>query len=754
MSGVYGCNLPQTCRDSSSERQPIFYDYSEDFEDVVENPPDYPIAPTPRRISSSLRSVIGEGDFEASPESGDEGVGSIIEYLRRATMIQGAENDECSSGDQYRTVSQMIQRETSKQSASYEHAGDALASSPVLPELSHTMEDSFGSVSALNDYQGATKEEQMVGLDFRKDAICAGMVSSIPTNESPVGTETAAFDIKLTLTEREGHEDEISMPLISDDEKDVGCEKDIMSPAKTVENRVGQREPVTIIIPRPDLASATSTTLPYRYSCGRKDSRFFSLSSGLSDLASLVNYIDKHMQTPHPADDDRDDVSAFSGSKSNLDFHHGRTQGQNASETPAPPRKSSLCQYQRNDGGNLCTVTPVDELQQYQVVSTRSGPTLVPQPISPVRMLRVKNSIPQLMKALPPLPGYAPAPESPFGPAVVPIDFEPFEISRLTDARSTLTDVIVPKNRREDALAGYDPFVFDRGPRKPKLKLKHAASLAPGHLRDSRGGYHEKPEITLTEYSEQRPSNAAKYSSAPVKRRLPIKVSRPTLTPLASQNSGTVKRRPGFSKSSTVSDLTSAQPIDLFSASKGPRIALQSAEPVQAGQIIVDVHEQTLGMTYKASPLAKIQQVLAYDDARDTSLDAELDTLHSQSAEMDEGGDGEMQSSFSENSVSRPRWGLRKRISNLRSRLTESRHHQQTPPGTTSHNDRGDVRGLLLGPEPPTTNNFKDLLSGMSQSKGHHPVLSTRKVRNKLERFMKGAKHRLRAWGKQKRKVD
>lgn len=739
------------CRLPSSERQPIFYDYSEDFEDVVETPPDYPIAPTPRRISSSLRSVIGEADCEASPESADEGVGSIIQYLRRATRIQDAENDEYCSGDQYRTVSQLIQRDESNQPDSYENAGDALASSPVLPELSHLIEDSFVSASVLDDSQDANTEEQMEGSDRFKKTIYTGMFCNISTTESPLEPETPASDIKLILTEPEEHDDAIAVPSECCD-KVAGGTKDNTSAAKPVEKQMNQSKPVTIIVPRPDLASATSTTLPYRCSGGRKDSRLFSVSSGLSDLASLVNIIDKHMQTPHPEDDDRDEVSALPGSKSDLGSSLGRTRILNASETPAPPRKSSLGQYRRNPGGSPYTAPPVDELQQYQVVSTRSGPTLVPQPISPVKMLRVKNSIPQLMKALPPLPGYSPAPESPFGPAVVPIDFEPFEISRLTDARSTLTDVIVPKDRTEGALNGYDPFVFDRGSRKPKLKLKHAASLASGHLRDLRRGYREQPEFS--EYSDNRPSTTVEYSTAPVKRRLPIKVSRPTLSSLASEDTGTVKRRPGFNNSSTVSDLTSTQPIDLFSASKGRRVALQSAGPGQAEQIILDVPEQTLGVTPRVTHLAQIQRVLADDNARGTSLDAQLDILHSRSAEMEAAGEGEMQSFFSENSVTRPRRGLRKRISNLRSRLTESRHHQRSPLETASHSDGGDVRGPLLGPEPPTTHSIKDLLSGISQSRGQHTVISTRKVRSKLEKFMKGAKHKLRAWGKHKRRFD
>lgn len=722
MSGVYGCP-PPTPRLHPPKREPIFYDYSEDFEDVVESPPpDYPIAPTPKRVSNSCRSIIADGGCDASPEAVDE-----VDYLQQATLIEELEDDEFCGVSQYRPVSQLTynhrsisldcqpvsqldQNESLIQPASYESADDALASSPILPDLAHTTEDSFVSVSALDDQHDIHQESQTE--DHCRTTTVIGLESEVSNVESLLEPE---------------------------------------SPAE-------QPQPMTIIIPRPELASATSTTLPCKYDCGRKDSRFFSLSSGLSDLASFVRNIDKHIQVPDPEDVDRDDPAARSGSKSEPSSDHGWTRSPSGRERPAPPRKSSLPQHSNPHFGSFgMAAAPVDELRRYQVVSTRTGPTLVPQPISPAKLLRVKNSIPQLMKALPPLPDFDPAPDSPFGAAVEPIAIEPFDLSRLTDARSTISDAVVPqdrsRDRSKDSAKAYDPYAFDRVNRKPKLKLKHAASFAPGHLRDLRRGYIEQADAILPDYVDNRPTVPTEYSTAPVKRRLPIRVSRPTLTSLASEDTGTVKRRPGLNKSNTVSNLTSAQPVDLFSASTGLRNTLQNTSPIRIEQIFEDVREQRCGSTHKVNSAARIKQVLPEDDARGMSLDTQLDTLHSPHATAKAAVDCELQSFFSDQSVPKPQLGLRKRLSNLRSRIAEPRRHLRLPLGTASHDVMGGTSGSLLAAENSSSNAFEDLLSGPRLSKGHYTATPTRKVRSKLEKFMKGAKHRLRAWGKSKHRA-
>lgn len=732
MSGDNAYAHPQTPRLQLPKREPMFYDYSEDFEDVAEpSPPDYPIAPTPKRVSNSCRSIIADGGCDAIPGDVDE-----VDYIRQATLVEVLEDDEFYGMGQYRPVSQLNhehrpvplphqsvlqmdrrpvsqldQKDSLTRPASYESAVDALTSSPMLPQVSRTVEASFLSVPALDDQHDAVQESQTEDPDRTTTAIC--LVSEDSTVESPLESETPAE----------------------------------------------RPQPITIIIPRPDLASVTSTTLPCRYSCGRKDSRFFSLSSGLSDLASFLKYVDKHIQVPDSEDVDRNDPATLPASKSKPSSDHGWSRSPNEQKTRAPPRKSSLPQYVNpHFGSSTKAIAPVDELQHYHVISTRSGPTLVPQPISPAKLLRVKNSIPQLMKALPPLPDFDLAPDSPFGAAVQPIAIEPFELSRLTDARSTISDTVVPQSRTpdrgEEAAKAYDPYSFDRGNRKPKLKLKHAVSFAPDHVRNQRHGCFEQADATSSDYAERKPALPTEYSTAPVKRRLPLKVSRPILSSLAPEDNGTVKRRPGINKSSTVSNLTSAQPVDLFNAKTGLKHDPQSTPHIQIEQISQDTWEHLCDPTDKVSSAARFQRVPPKDDARGLSLDTQLDTLHSPPANVEAAVECEMQSFFSDHSVPRPQRGLRKRLSNLKSRFTEPRHHLRPPLGIAPHGEHGAIRDPLLAAGDPSSNALRDLLSSPSQSKGQYTTTPTRKVRSKLEKFMRGAKHKLQAWGRSKHRAD
>lgn len=756
-SGGYGCS-PLTTRPPALESKPIFYDYSEDFENIVEPIEDYPIAPTPRRVSSSLRSIIASGGCDADLESADDGDGDVIEYLRRSTMIEDRHDAEYYGDEHNRPASHLELIDGSMKPARHEPVDDALASSFVLAEGFHKMEDSSISDKALEKHHDAAQNSCSKDPDHFPEVVSDGVPSETSTLESPLEPETPAFNIQTTLPElarREERNDSSFGHYGPHDDTENNT-----APVEVIEKQSDRSEPVTIIIPRPELASATSTTFHYRYSFDRKDSRLISLSSGLSDLASFIKDIDKHIQAPNPEMVDQSEISVIPGSRSEPNPDHGWNQSQPVQETPAPPRKSSLQQYRKKCVESAAnTAASGDDMLQYKVISTRSGPTLVPQPISPAKMLRVKNSIPQLMKALPPLPDYDPTPDSPFGPLVVPIDIEPFELSRLTDARSTLSDAVVSPRRDKEAVKRYDPYVFDHAARKPKLKLKHAASFSPGNPRHLRSGYLEQPDAVLSEYSARRPSTATEYSTSPIKRRLPIRVchSRPNLTPFTYEDNGTVKRRLGINKSSTISEIASSHAMDLFSASPALKVAVHGRQPIQVDSITPKLHERPSGPTRVENTADMGQQILP-GDARGPSLDSRLDYWQAPSSATGRAvGSEVMQSFFSENSIALPRQGLRKTISNLRSKITESRQHQHSPLGTGPRNEEGNARGPLLAAETLSNHTFKDLLSGSNQPKGSHShgaAAPVRKVRRKLGKLMRAAKYKLRAWGKSKHKIS
>lgn len=758
MSGSYHCAPTHPSRLQHTERKPpIFYDYSEDFEDAVNPPPDFEIAnPTPTRISKVFCPGIPDDDCDTSSESTDEEAERVVDYLRQVTMIEHAE-EQIGLEEDYglvpdRTVSGSSENKSIAQASSHEPLEEVLNLSPVSPRFSHTVASSNVSVLTLEDHQEAVEEGSSNRLHQATEPNNNGLVSEASTVESPLDLETPILSIGTPLAETACHDDKKHATSYEHDCHHVNQGLAILDGMLEPQTELTVSEPPGVR--RPDLTSSASASLPARYSCGRKDSRFFSLSSGLSDLASFVKCVDKHMQTLDPENFEQYDTP-LDQSKSESGPHHERHGNQNVQETSAPPRISSLEHYRGTQiGRKVNTPAPIDELERFQVISTRSGPTLVPQPISPAKMLRVKNSIPRLMKALPPLPGYSPASESPFNPTIVPVEFEPFEFSRLTDARSTLIEPFGSENHSKQIAEGCDAFPFDHGVFKPKLKLKNTASLASAKPRRMRPIDFAQAGVPTLETSEKRSSTSrGEYSTAPVKRRLPIRISRPTLCAAASEDNGTVKRRPQADKSSSVSELALSSPVDLFTASKGLEIADFNAGNFSPEVSCLSDKEHTTVSMVNTSPAVRNQQIASIEEDRGASLDTHMNVFHSSNAKAGATAEDEMQSFFSD-SLIRPHRGLRKKLSNLKSRLIEPRHHQLSCPVNAVVHENKTYEAAKLGTEACPSNAFDDLLPEISPTKDHHNMAPTRTVRSKLGKLVKGVRYRLRTWGKHKHKNE
>lgn len=749
MSGRYSSVPLRISGLPPAPKKPLFYDYSEDFEDIAETPEVCPIAPIPRRVSNTFCPLITEDDHGMASDTQHEDTGDedLITCLRRATMIENADHYDELDHEQYRPVSQLGQRAGSGQPSL--RIASRLAS-VTMPE---TRQEDEG-VDEDYDVSNVTRIEQertiKNGTPKIPVVIAEAPQSAIPASRSAddwaTQYEVPAIGSQTTRSDPPGVKDGHNMPIKLEACK-AQLDTDSSASAVFVEEGNCKEEP----LPNALESGPSAGTSSNRYSDYRKDSRLFSLSSGLSDLATFVKYIDRHIQSPDTMGISRDDASAVQSSRTAPGPDFEDLQAQNGKVVPPPPRKSSLrpCGAYNMESKYSPGLLFDDGIDQFQVVSTRSGPTLVPQPISPAKLLRVKNSIPQLMKALPPLPGYSPAPESPFGPAVVPIDFEPFEISRLTDARSTLTEAILSGRRghSEDGSKGYDPFVFDRRAPKPRLKLKHAASCASGNPRDLRRGYFEKSGLDFV----PRPSTAGHQPShVPVKRRLPIKISRTALSSSESEENGTVRRRPDLKKSSTVSELASKQPLDLFGDPVTPKVIGVSVPQTAPAK----PQETMIGAALQRAPLTKTRRIVNEGDRLPPFADIRLSSLDSPHADPEGHGEVGMQSFFSDNDINTPRRRLRTRISSLKAKLSEPRSHQQSHLRNGAHGNCGDGEDPIPEHDVPSTNAFKDLLSGMSQSRSQPKNATNRKVRSRLGRFMQGAKHKLRAWGHHRRRLD
>jgi len=205
-----------------------------------------------------------------------------------------------------------------------------------------------------------------------------------------------------------------------------------------------------------------------------------------------------------------------------------------------------------------------------------TAPLISPKPISPARQLKVKNSIPQLMKALPPLPGdlgYNLPPttteisdEEDFAEILVPFDFSrPPESSRLTQRQAL----------NVSSVGGDD---IGRGVQRdtPRFRLKIKTSSCsdtsePLQYKHQSRGDGIQPQSEASADAENGSRTGDKNMRG--ENRNKLKIRSPRRSRLSSRPS-TVRRNPSVETSQVVTDLIRQRPQDLFSASPKSEIML------------------------------------------------------------------------------------------------------------------------------------------------------------------------------------
>lgn len=764
--------------------KPAYYDYSEDFEGIEERPvtpeaPLAPVAPVPTRMSvGSYRPMVLQDNCDTRLESSDEGQNEFMAMLRRSVLNEGSDDDDDDESCREDKIYPPMPRSNTKGN------GVNLNSQlPLVNSISYAASDTDSRQggpagasdvlegSKLMPQQDTNTEDVVEEVDQTLKPSPAVLAPWSPTQEVQSSALSPTATTEQALVELA--DDDQGGPVV-DQGSDNGSESEKPSVDCVPENQTGPSKSGNTLGSTPSDGKTTPPTLAG--SNRLHESRLFSLGSGLGDLASFVNYVDRHIRSPSLPD-----VSASPEAPRQAgDEYVPITRVQTA---PSPGRndenkarggdaaKPSLRRYNKNIAVLKAKTNQPTDLSCETPVR-RPTPMLAPSPISPAKLLRVKNSIPQLMKALPPLPGYFPAPESPFTEAVIPASFDPFDLSKLTEARSTLTEAILPPNRNEETDKRYNPFVFDESTPKPKFKVKHAASFAPGHSKELRRGEIDKYDpFSPPQVSDKRSATATEYSTAPIrlvpsKGKLKIKRARPGLETIASDNAGTVRRHAKFEKSNTVSDIASQQPHDLFSRSTAIETAFQHGEEDSGEEFAGEdaILQEASGPepipVLKVTPSAKAQYVPVISK-RGSSLDTHLNTLRLPSVESDVVNANEMHSFFSETSDTKPPRGLRKRISNLKARIVESRHREtrRSPlreDGMQEDSSNGTV--VLATTHSPST--FRNLFSVVNRTHrtGQAPRIAqsgqSKRLKKKLGRWMKGAKHVVRAWSKPKRRAD
>ncbi|KAF4951063.1 hypothetical protein FSARC_13009 [Fusarium sarcochroum] len=200
---------------------------------------------------------------------------------------------------------------------------------------------------------------------------------------------------------------------------------------------------------------------------------------------------------------------------------------------------------------------------------------LSPNPISPAHQLRVTNSIPQLMKALPPLPDEVYEDKSHYGPSSTEVEVS----TRLLFASSPASTSAPVESDPSAGLLSSIPLSYSNNSENPSYhKMQPSPSRFKVRLRSSHAtGLHSK-------WSFESSSVPPISSSNPIKPRLRLKVSRNRMNHKRLIQDGTVVRNGGLRQYNSLLELKDFPQRDVLT----DRSSFGEALEKQLAQMSVD----------------------------------------------------------------------------------------------------------------------------------------------------------------------
>ncbi|KAK8089750.1 hypothetical protein PG997_004711 [Apiospora hydei] len=288
-------------------------------------------------------------------------------------------------------------------------------------------------------------------------------------------------------------------------------------------------------------------------------------------------------------------------------------------------------------------------------------PLISPKPISPARQLKVKNSIPQLMKALPPLPDTSLVSSTPS--SIVDVDecaeiLQPFSLSRSGTPESSIPKKLPRVRFRTKLPTGQEPNHRDSRPWNSEANYPWCRRTTDPEPLDACDGIDDH--------------NSGMSS---LKATTFLSTHRTPSSPLTE----TVRRYPDTNQSGVIQSLTNQQPRDLFTASSRLCNAFRSTSRMNSradsgAHEDQDVQYHSPGATKEAIPGPDPAYVTAHGrDSRKLSK-----------AQSRISGPGQLRETTpSQEMRKKPTRGLKTRLSNLtrllaRNRRTQS-ERQNTP---------------------------------------------------------------------------
>ncbi|KAI1118850.1 hypothetical protein F5Y14DRAFT_461644 [Nemania sp. NC0429] len=355
-------------------------------------------------------------------------------------------------------------------------------------------------------------------------------------------------------------------------------------------------------------------------------------------------------------------------------------------------------------------------------------PLMSPKPISPARQLKLKNSIPQLMKSLPPLPGVLGydlpsatadvSEEDEFAEILVPFRFRNPETSlqqnQLNDIKPTsLIDGAV-LNPQRDGL---------------KFRLRIKTGCSETSRADEGKFLSERSSNKKTKAGEEIYEKKAQKTD-----RNKLKIRSPRRSRLSSSHSSTVRHNQGAGTSRIVTDLIRQKPHDLFSITPKSEAVVLRKRRKPLSQL---AYPQTTTIAGSAGASNSIAP-----HGRNGSISYGMPSDISP-------GNNDLSDSNKDTRISSiPPHGLVKRLSKLRALLAASSTSAPRVPAIDSLRIHKVTAHVLAG----TSLDNKDSVKTSDSSKTESTQLRLgQRIRARLSRWVRGAKTGMRKCANKKR---
>ncbi|KAL7950773.1 hypothetical protein V8C42DRAFT_359630 [Trichoderma barbatum] len=340
------------CAPSLQSPGSFYYDYSEQFED---QPPwdvdlDTPLHPIPQRVENIRRSLLLMDNIQGSFEEG----GNYPDLLKSNAQ------------------------EIEKASVDPSHLSDVDGNPEDTEVEQRTPNDEGGVIERQSTTEPYSSETPLI------------TVSDEEKNQLPVLPEQTSQDPEADVTD---------MLSMMSDSTSLGSSSPLETPSKVLETKFE-------VASEPQSRHSSQVGLSkLRYSLDPALSEFASVLSSFDRLGRVLASKDSEIESIGGG---RHDISVYQQDE----VHPATLKRLSRRQSPPPPNPADeedgvyLKCHRRNVAAMRISITGIipDDFEKHTPERHNNLPILSPEPISPVRELRVKESIPQLMKALPPLP--------------------------------------------------------------------------------------------------------------------------------------------------------------------------------------------------------------------------------------------------------------------------------------------------------------------------------------------------------------